>query len=199
MSIVFACALSVDAYVDLGRDVEVPRPNCPACAQTMAFWGFYRRDVRAGTIVRLLVRRARCPGCRTSHALLPDFAVHGRLDSAEVIGAGIDAMSRGAGARSAAATLSGVPHTTVRDWRRRLASRAPMLTAGFWAACVAWGDLVPRLVVTGALPVLGAAITAAVAAARRRLGAVGSRWRIANRIIGGHLISTNTDPPWAAG
>ena len=74
-----------------------------------------------------------------------------------------------------------------------------MLTAGFWAACVAWGDLVPRLVVTGALPVLGAAITAAVAAARRRLGAVASRWRIANRIIGGHLISTNTDPPWAAG
>jgi len=198
VSIVFACALSVDAYVDLGRDVEVPRPNCPACAQAMGFWGFYRRDVRAGTIVRLLVRRARCLSCRTSHALLPDFAVHGRLDSAEVIGAGIDAMASGAGARSAAAQCPGVPHTTVRDWRRRLASRAPMLTAGFWAACLAWGDLVPRVVVSDALPVLCAAITAAVAAARRRFGAEGSRWRIANRIIGGHLISTNTDPLWAA-
>jgi hypothetical protein len=198
VSIVFACALSVDAYVELGRDVEVPRPNCPACAQAMGFWGFYRRDVRAGTIVRLLVRRARCVSCRTSHALLPDFAVHGRLDSAEVIGAAIDVMASGVGARRAAAQFPGVPHTTVRDWRRRVASRTPMLTAGFWAACVAWGDLVPRVVVTGALPVLCAAIAAAVAAARRRLGAVGSRWRIANRIIGGHLVSTNTDPLWAA-
>jgi hypothetical protein len=199
VSIVFACALSVDAYVDLGRDVEVPRPNCPACSDAMGFWGFYRRDIRVGAVFKVLLRRVRCRSCRTSHAMLPDFVVHGRLDGIEVIGGGIDAMaSPGAGARSVAAVI-GVPHTTVRDWRRRVASRAPMLTAGFWASCVALGDLVPRVVGTGALSVLCAAITAVVAAARRRLGAQGTHWRIANRIIGGHLISTNTNPPWAGG
>ena len=164
----------------------------------MGFWGFYVRDVRVGTVIKLLVRRARCRGCRTSHALLPDFVTHGRLDGSEVIGAGVEAMANGVGSRSTAA-VTGVPHTTVRDWNRRLAFRAPMLTVGFWASCVALGDLVPRVVTTGSLAVLSAAITAAVAAARRRLGAEGSHWRIANRIIGGHLISTNTDPPWAAG
>ena len=124
MSIVFACPLSVDAYADLGRDVEVPRPNCPVCSEAMGFWGFYVRDVRVGTVVKLLVRRARCRGCRTSHAMLPDFVAHGRLGGIEVIGAGIEAMANGVGARSAA-VVTGVSHTTVRDWCRRLASHAP--------------------------------------------------------------------------
>jgi hypothetical protein len=197
VSIVFACPLSVDAYAEAGRDIEVPRPDCPTCSQVMGFWGFYEREVRIGQVVKLLVRRVRCVGCRTSHAMLPDFVHHGRLDGIEAIGRGIQAMADGVGARSAAA-VTGVPHTTVRDWWRRLISRAPMLTTGYWASCVALGDLVPRVVAAGSLAVLSAAITAAVAAARRRLGAHGSSWRIANRIIGGHLISTNTDPPWAA-
>jgi hypothetical protein len=197
VSIVFACPLPVDAYVDLGRDLDVPRPNCPVCSEVMTLWGFYERYVRIGTVVKLLVRRVRCQGCATSHALLPDFVTHGRLDGIEVIGAGIEAMTKGIGAR-AAAVIAGLPHTTVRDWRRRLASRAPMLTVGFWAACVALGDLVERSVATGVLSFLDAAITAAVGAVRRRFGAHGSDWRIANRIVGGHLISTNTDPPWAA-
>ena len=112
MSIVFACQLSVDAYVELGRDVEVPRPSCPACSGAMAFWGFYVRDVRVGAVVKLLVRRARCRDCRTSHAMLPDFVAHGRLDGIEVIGAGIEAMANGGGTWSAA-VVTGVPHTTV--------------------------------------------------------------------------------------
>ena len=197
MSIVFACRLSVDAYVEAGRDVEVPRPSCPACSGAMVFWGLYVRDVRVGAVVKLLVRRARCRDCRTSHAMLPDFVAHGRLDGIEVIGAGIEVMADGGGTRSAA-VVTGVPYTTVRDWRRRLGSRASMLTGGFWASCVALGDLVPRVVTVGALSILVGAVTAAVAAARRRFGAHGSPWRIANRIIGGHLISTNTDPPWSA-
>jgi len=163
----------------------------------MGFWGFYQRDVRVGSVSKVLVRRVRCRSCRTSHAMLPDFIAHGRLDSIEVIGAGIEVMAVGVGTRGAAA-VTGVPHTTARDWRRRSVSRAPMLTAGFWAACVGLGGLVPRFVATGALSVLSVAVAAAVAAARRRLGSHGSQWRIANRIIGGHLISTNTDPPWAA-
>jgi hypothetical protein len=197
VSIVFACALSVEAYAELGRDVVVPRPDCPVCSRTMGFWGFYVRDIRIGQVVKLLVRRVRCPGCRTSHPILPDFVVHGRLDGIEVIGAGIQVMASGAGTRRAAA-MTGVPHTTVRGWWRRLTSRAAMLTAGFWASCVALENLVPRVVASSSPAVLSAAITSAVTAARRRLGVRGSEWRIANRIIGGHLISTNRDPPWAA-
>jgi len=197
VSIVFACPLPVDAYVRLGRDIDVPRPDCPTCRETMGFWGFYERDVRIGAVVKILVRRVRCRGCATSHAVLPDFVAHGRLDGVEVIGVGIEAMAQGVGARSVA-SATGVPHTTVRDWCRRSMARAPMVAAGFWASCVAMGDLVPRVVATGALAFLTAAITAAVAAVRRRFGKVGSHWRIANRIISGHLITTNMDPPWAA-
>lgn len=197
MAIVFACPLTVDGYASLGREVDVPRPDCPDCSEAMCFWGFYRRDVRVATVVRLLVRRARCPRCRSSHALVPDFVTHGRLDGTEVIGAGLEAMASGAGARSAAAAAQ-VPHTTVRDWRRRAEARAQLLTAGFCAATVALGDLVPRLAVSSSLKALTEAVAAAVGAARRRLGALGTDWRIANRIVGGQLLSTNTDPPWAA-
>ena len=129
MSIVFACPLPVDLYVRRGRDLEVPRPNCPVCSKVMGFWGFYKRDVRVGEVHKLLVRRVRCGSCRTSHAMLPDFVAYRRLDGIEVIGAGIDAMADGVGARSAAMS-TGLPHTTVWDWRRRVRSRASMLVTG---------------------------------------------------------------------
>ncbi len=193
--IIWPCPLSVDAYVAAGSSVDVPRPSCPTCSEAMGFWGSYRRDLRVGDIVRLAVRRVRCRYCACSHALLPDFAAQGRLDPGEVIGAAIDAMAAGAGARPAGP--ADVPHTTVRAWRRRFAERAPMLSAGFCAAAVALGDLAPRLP-AGVLVATTAAIAAAVAAAVRRLGAIGGVWRVANRIIGGQLLTTNTDPPWAA-
>jgi hypothetical protein len=197
MAIVFACPLSVDAYAAFGPDIEVPRPDCPDCSEAMSFWGFYRRDLRVGAIVKLLVRRARCGRCATSHALLPDFVAHGRLDGVEVIGAGLKAMAAGA-SDATVARSGGVHHSTVRDWRRRGEARAELLTAGFCAATVALGDLVPRLAVTRVLESLTGAVGAAVRAARHRFGALGTDWRIANRIIGGHLLTTTMDPPWLA-
>lgn len=197
MAIVFACPLSVDAYCALGASVVVPRPDCPDCDGPMSFWGSYRRDVRVGTILKLVVRRARCRCCATSHALLPDFVARGRLDVVEVIGAGIEALAGGASDATVARNAD-VPSSTVRDWRRRGEARAGLLSAGFCAATVALGDLVPMVVATGMFGALLGAISAAVRAARRRLGALGTDWRIANRIIGGHLLSTNTNPPWSA-
>jgi hypothetical protein len=72
------------------------------------------------------------------------------------------------------------------------------LATGFLAATVALGDPVPRLPV-GLVEIALCAIEAVADAARRRLGAAGDDWRIANLIVGGHLLSTNSDPPWISG
>lgn len=197
MTIVWPTELDVDAYVAAGRELEVPRPNCPGCHQPMRFWGWYERDVRlsAEVVHRLSVRRARC--CDRTHALLPGFLVWGRLDAVEVIGQAIEAMCRGT-SMGALSTASGAGHTTVRNWRRRFVQRAELLAVGFVRYCVALGDLAPRLSGTPEAVALSAA-RAAWASARRRFGAeVGVLWRCVNAVIGGHLISTNTDPPWAA-
>ncbi|HZZ48843.1 MAG TPA: DUF6431 domain-containing protein [Pseudonocardia sp.] len=197
MAIVWPTELDVDGYIAAGRDVEVPRPGCPGCHQPMAFWGWYERDVRvsAEVIHRLSVRRARC--CERTHALLPGFLTWGRLDAVEVIGPAVEAMCGGAGARRVADGL-GLKHTTVRDWRRRFARRAELLAVGFCRFCVAVGGVAPRL---SGLPeaVAVAAIQAAWAVARRRFGdGVGSVWRLANAVVGTHLLSPNMDAPWSA-
>jgi hypothetical protein len=63
---------------------------------------------------------------------------------------------------------------------------------------VAVGDLAPRL--SGRVEAVAvAAARSAWVAARRRFGdGVGGLWRLANAVVGGHLLSTNIDPPWAA-
>jgi hypothetical protein len=197
MAIVWPTELDVDMYVAAGREVVVPRPDCPRCRQPMPFWGWYERDVRvsAEVIHRLSVRRARC--CEGTHALLPGFLTWGRLDAVEVIGSALETMCGGVGMRRSAGGL-GLAHTTVRDWRRRFACRAELLAVGFSRFCVAVGDLAPRI---GGRPeaVAVAAAKAAWSAARRRFGdGVGGLWRLANAVVGGHLLSTNMDPPWAA-
>jgi hypothetical protein len=162
----------------------------------MIFFGSYTRPLRLGSELRLVIRRARCRACAVTHALLPDFVALFRLDGVEVIGQAIEQMASGATTRSAAST-TGIPYTTVRGWRRRFAERAGLLTSGFLAAAVALGDLVGLL--TGdAVTLALVAMASAVAAARRRLGASGSSWSIANRICGGELLSTNTSPPWTS-
>jgi hypothetical protein len=197
MAIVWPTELDVDMYVAAGRGVEVPRPDCPRCHQPMPFWGWYERDVRVSfeVIHRLSVRRARC--CERTHALLPGFVTWGRLDAVEVIGSALEAMCGGVGMRGAAGRLA-LAHTTVRDWRRRFARRAELLAVGFSRFCVALGDLAPRL--SGRPEAVAvAAVWWAWVAARRRFGdGAGSRWRLANAVVGGHLLSANMDPPWAA-
>jgi Domain of unknown function (DUF6431) len=197
MAIVWPTELDVEAYAAAGREVVVPRPECPGCRQRMQFWGWYERDVRVGAEVihRLSVRRARC--CERTHALLPGFVTWGRLDAVEVIGVAVETMCGGVGMRRVAEDL-GLSHTTVRDWRRRFARRAELLAVGFSRFCVALGGLVPRLWGHPERVALAAA-AAAWEAARRRFGdGVGGLWRLASAVVGGHLISTNTDPPWAA-
>ncbi|HVM01222.1 MAG TPA: DUF6431 domain-containing protein [Acidimicrobiales bacterium] len=197
MAIVWSCPLGVDAYASAGRDLDVPRMACPDCATPMGLWGWRGRDLRAGQAWRLWVRRQRCRPCGRSHVVLPAFVTHGRLDEVEVIGAAVETMVGGAGARPVARAL-GLPHTTVRDWRRRFSDRAALLAAGLAAAAVALVGAAPRLAADperAAVEAVGA-VWRALVRARRRV--VGRRWAVANAVCGGHLLSTNTHPPWAA-
>jgi transposase-like protein len=193
---VWVCRLGVDAYTELGRQLDIPRFDCPVCGKRMVLWGFYRRYLRVEAWCRRVwIRRQRCQACRRSHAVLPQFVTFGRLDEVGVIGEGIEAMVAGRGARAVAEDL-GLPHTTVRDWRRRLRSRAELLAMGIAAVVVALAGTIPRLSADPEQAALGAMGAAwEVVAARRPI--IGSPFCLANAICGSHLLSTNMHPPWA--
>ena len=85
MAIVWPCSLSVDEYLAAGRNLKVPRPNCPTCELAMVFWSGYTRVLRvAGRDQRLWVRRARCRGCESTHDLLPETDNHTPAGAAQV-------------------------------------------------------------------------------------------------------------------
>ena len=52
MAIVWPCPLSVDRYAASGREIEVPRPDCPQCGSAMTFWSGYWRHIRQGVARR---------------------------------------------------------------------------------------------------------------------------------------------------
>jgi len=196
LAIVWVCRLGVDAYAELGRQLDVPRFDCTVCGEPMVLWGFHRRYLRVGTWCRRVwIRRQRCNACRRSHVVLPQFVTHGRLDEVGVIGEGIEAMVAGRGARKVAGDL-GVPHTTVRDWRRRFRARAVLLAMGIGAVVVALSGSLPRLSPEPEQAALGAMAAAWAAVAARR-PIIGSAFSLANAICGSQVLSTNTHPPWA--
>ncbi|MGH9154982.1 MAG: DUF6431 domain-containing protein [Acidimicrobiales bacterium] len=196
VAIVWPCPLGVDEYEAAGRDVEVPRPDCPSCAKPMIFWSGYSRTVRDGDDRRIWVRRSRCGPCRASHCLLPAFCLLGRLYGVEVIGPAVAAIVNGKLTREVADEAD-FPYTTVRDWRRRHRERAPTLAAGFAAMAVELGALAPVLAATAeraALQALGAAWSAA----RDRIRAVAGLWRFWSVVSGGAALATTTDTPWTS-
>lgn len=198
VAIVWPCQQDVDTYATAGRAVQVPRPGCPACARSMSFWSGYERYLRTGSIARKIwIRRARCAGCETTHALIPHFVLLRRLDHVEVIGSVLaEVVGRGRGVRPAAEE-AGVPHTTARDWCRRFRFRAVLLAAGFAALAVELGGGAPPALAAAGTTAL-VAIAAAWRAAQSRFGSfVRSPWPFAGLVIGGSLLHTTTDPPWA--
>lgn len=197
MSIVWLCPLSVDAYVEAGREIEVPRPDCPGCAVPMSFWSGYRRYVRDGGVCRrVFVPRARCGPCATTHALLPAFLLVGRLDVVETVGAVVAQVASGRSGVRPAAQCVGVPHTTARGWWRCFKLRAARLAVAFSALAVELGGatVAPLGHLEGwSLATLAAAWEAAVALPG--WAALGL-WRFVSAVVGGKLIAPNTDPPW---
>src|SRR5262245_38106805 len=194
---VWPCTLPVEAYAQAGREVEFPRPPCPACAGPLVSWSGYRRWVRsAGGSRRIFVPRLRCGPCQVTHALLPGFVLGWRLDAAETIGAVLAQVAGGAGGVRPAAARAGVPYTTARGWVRRFRSRAPALGAGFAALAVELGgDVVAPAADAGRFAV--AAVGAAFAAASALPGWLAAGvWRFASAVSGGRLIAANITSPF---
>jgi hypothetical protein len=194
--IVWPCPLTVDAYADAGRAVEVPRPGCPSCAGPVVFWSGYRRYVRAaGCCRKIFIPRVRCGRCGVSHALLPAFALAWRLDAAGVIGTVLAGVAGGCGVRPAA-ERAGVPYTTARGWCRRFTARGLVLGTAFAALAVDLGGpaMTPP---AGAARFAADAVGAAFAAACGLPGWAGlDAWRFASAVTGGTLIAANTVSPW---
>jgi hypothetical protein len=199
MAIVWPCPVLVEEYVALGRDFQVPRPNCPGCCAPMTFSSGYRRWVRVkGVCHRLWIRRGRCRPCRVSHALIPSFCLLGRLDVVASVGEAIVSVVMGAtGVRPVAERLQ-VPFTTARDWVRKFTRSARRLWAGFSALSVRFSGLAPDL--GGDTPAKGAlaAIVHAWELAAERLDAslVLELFGFASVVTSGAMISSTTNPPW---
>jgi hypothetical protein len=197
VAIVWPCPLPVDAYAAAGRQLGVPRPDCPSCAGPLVFWSGYRRHVRAGGRCRkIFVPRLRCGRCRVTHALLPAFVLAGRLDVAETVGEVITEVAGGPGGVRPAAARAGVPYTTARGWVRRFGSRAPGLGVAFAALAVELGGEPVRPPADPGRFAL-TAITAAFGAAAALPGwAAAGLWRFACAVSGGRLLAANMTSPY---
>jgi len=196
LAIVWPCRLSVADYAAAGKRIDVPAQACPSCGARLKAWSGYRRWLRDDGEHRIWVRRARCPTCRVTHALLPDFVCARRLDTVEVIGAALELGIAGAGMRTVAERL-GLAHSTARDWRRRHRARAPALLAHLAAVAVAAGAELRELPSRAEAAALAALGVIAAEARRRFGGRVSGLWRLWNAICGGWPLGTNTSPPLA--
>ncbi len=191
MQIVFVLEVGVDAWLAVGGRVGVPRPSsCPACGhERVIFDGWYPRQTRRG---RVSIQRVWCSSesCgRRSHSLLPDVLVSGRVDLASVIGWALAAKAEGRGHRPIAAEL-GVPHTTVRGWLRRAASRGGRVAVTLLARAAAADPAVrdPPAGGGGGIEVLVAAATTAAVAWSSLSGEPVDPWSYAVMVTSGRLL-----------
>jgi len=200
MAIIWPCPLEVSSYAAAGQQITVPAQACPSCKQRLVGWGGYWRWVRAGSLPeqQVWIRRGWCRRCRRTHALLPSFLFVRRLDPAAIIGSALSLAVAGRGLRPIAQQLA-VPHTTVRDWWRRLCIRAPTLLPPLLRQALSL-DLAPvALVADGAAAVLEALETA-WQRARARLGPrLPDRWAFWSLISGGLALAPHTSPPFPVG
>lgn len=196
MTMIWPCPLEPSSYAAAGRGIAAPAQECPCCSRQLTGWGGYWRWVRpAGQPEqRIWIGRGWCGPCRRTQALLPSFLLARRLDEAAVIGSALTLAAGGSGARTIAQHLD-LPHTTVRDWWRRVQGKAPMLLA----ALLAWAtslDAAPVPLATDGAAAVLEALEHAWQRARQRLGArVPDRWGFWSLISGGLALAPHTSPP----
>ena len=198
MSMVWPCPLAVDAYASMGRNIRVPRPQCPSCLVPVVFWSGYWRHVRwqQGVERKIFIRRVRCRACGVTHALLPAFTLARRLDAADTAGAVIGQVAAGTCGVRPAAAAAGVPYTTARGWVRRFAARAAGLAVSFSALAAELGGEVVRPRPDPLRSAVAAISVAFTAAAGLPGWAVLGRWRFASAVTGGSLLAANATSPW---
>jgi hypothetical protein len=197
MAIVWPTTLSVETYSAAGKNVEVPRADCPSCAAPMTFWSGYWRFVRqTGHDHRIWVTRGRCTPCDDTHALLPAFVAKNRLDSVETIGLTLEAVCSAARGVQRAADQLGVPSTTVRGWVRRFSQRAPDLAVAFSALAIELGADVLTPLADPARHALASIAHCWRAAAALPGWRLVHPWRFCSTVCGGALLATNTNTPW---
>lgn len=196
MAIVWPCPLDVKTYAAAGRDVAVPRPDCPSCQRPMTFWSGYDRAALGDDECRIWIRRAKCEPCAAGHALIPSFLLIRRLRVVDTIGMALALMVRGSPARAVARRI-GVALSTVRDWWRRFGARARWLQVVGLAVVVTLGRAVPRLSADPAAAALEA-VAAGWDALRLRLGAATpGLWPTLSLITGGTALATTTSPRYS--
>jgi hypothetical protein len=129
--------------------------------------------------------------------LLPSFLLVDRLDAVQVIGVALDQATGGMGARTIADQRSR-PHTTVRDWWRRLRARAPTLLASLLALATSLDPAPVELTTDGAPAVLEALEHTWQRAVRHlaaRADRLPDRWSFWSVMSGGLALAPHTGPP----
>lgn len=187
------------SYAAAGRDVVLPAQTCPACGRVLIGWGGYWRWVRAADQreQRLWIRRGWCPRCRHTQALLPSFLFVRRLDVNAVIGTGLEQAAEGRGVRPIAASLA-VPHTTVRDWWRRLQVQAPRLLVSLLALALRLNPAPVDLRRDGAAAVLEAVAVTWQRVVRHLGERTPDRWALWSLVSGGLALAPHSSPPFPA-
>ncbi len=172
--------------------------DCPGCGGRLGPWGSARWRVvrRPGGDERRRPRRSRCVGCAATHVLISTDTLLRRRDLVEVIGAALVAKATGVGHRRAASML-GLPVSTVRGWLRCFARSAEQVRVWFTVLAHDLDPLLAPIAPTGSA--VGDAVEAVAVAARAsslRLVPV-APWSFASTASRGRLLS-NTGWPWAA-
>jgi hypothetical protein len=143
---------------------------------------------------RIWIRRGRCAGCGRTQALLPSFLFVHRLDAGEVIGGALEQAAAGRGARTIAEHLA-LPHTTVRDWWRRVKRAAPRLLADLLALATHLDPAPVVITRDGAAAVLEALAAARERACQKVPGRLPDRWGFWSVVSGGLALAPHTGPP----
>ena len=149
-----------------------------------------------GTEAQIWIWRTRCTACRVSHALLPDFLFHRRLDEVAIIGQVLVLTAVHNAAVRALARRFDLPRATVRAWWGLLPLRSPTVLTELLEVAIRLNPAPVDLLTDGVAAVFEA-LDQAVIRARVRFGErVGDAWRFWSRISGGRVLATNTSVSW---
>ena len=197
MAIIWPFSSSIEEYVKRGKDIDVPRPDCPKCSVPMVFWSSYKRYVRhLGKDLTICIKRARCKGCKVTDSLLPSFLLLNRLDCIETIGTAVEAVFGEGSTIMAAGLGAGVPYTTTRGWIRSFNRCIIEIGSAFAALVIELGGDVTSFVDSYKTYALGAITNAYESVTKLPGWGLIGMWEFVSVVSGGRIIATNINSPY---